>query len=125
MGLADVKDSYVRKKEIPFSSEQRWMAVKCSPKTAVSFLLCPFPPSPLHPEGSTIQVSRRKAERSQLLPRRVKYRTVRLMALRPLIIWRLLPRFWSETVVLKARFPDQRHPPGNRLKMQLLWMSIF
>ncbi|XP_045295820.1 calcium-transporting ATPase type 2C member 2 isoform X3 [Leopardus geoffroyi] len=34
MGLADVKDSYVRKKEIPFSSEQRWMAVKCSPKTA-------------------------------------------------------------------------------------------
>ncbi|XP_040299173.1 calcium-transporting ATPase type 2C member 2 isoform X2 [Herpailurus yagouaroundi] len=33
MGLAGVKDSYVRKKEIPFSSEQRWMAVKCSPKT--------------------------------------------------------------------------------------------
>uniref|UniRef100_A0A8C0JS57 Calcium-transporting ATPase n=1 Tax=Canis lupus dingo TaxID=286419 RepID=A0A8C0JS57_CANLU len=28
----DIKDSYVRKKEIPFSSEQKWMAVKCSPK---------------------------------------------------------------------------------------------
>ncbi|XP_066205031.1 calcium-transporting ATPase type 2C member 2 isoform X3 [Saccopteryx leptura] len=33
MDLSDVKDSYVRKKEIPFSSEQKWMAVKCSPKT--------------------------------------------------------------------------------------------
>uniref|UniRef100_G3UG53 Calcium-transporting ATPase n=2 Tax=Loxodonta africana TaxID=9785 RepID=G3UG53_LOXAF len=32
MGLSDSKDSYVRRKEIPFSSEQRWMAVKCSPK---------------------------------------------------------------------------------------------
>ncbi|KAM8776648.1 calcium-transporting ATPase type 2C member 2 isoform 2-T2 [Rhynchonycteris naso] len=33
MDLSDIKDSYVRKKEIPFSSEQKWMAVKCSPKT--------------------------------------------------------------------------------------------
>lgn len=32
MDLSDTKDSYVRKKEIPFSSEQKWMAVKCSPK---------------------------------------------------------------------------------------------
>ncbi|XP_058384367.1 calcium-transporting ATPase type 2C member 2 isoform X2 [Diceros bicornis minor] len=32
MNLSDIKDSYVRKKEIPFSSEQKWMAVKCSPK---------------------------------------------------------------------------------------------
>ncbi|XP_041627362.1 calcium-transporting ATPase type 2C member 2 isoform X2 [Vulpes lagopus] len=32
MDLSDIKDSYVRKKEIPFSSEQKWMAVKCSPK---------------------------------------------------------------------------------------------
>ncbi|KAM9192336.1 calcium-transporting ATPase type 2C member 2 [Dugong dugon] len=32
MGLSGIKDSYVRKKEIPFSSEQKWMAVKCSPK---------------------------------------------------------------------------------------------
>ncbi|NXH10940.1 AT2C2 ATPase, partial [Bucco capensis] len=32
MELADVKDIYVRKKEIPFSSEQRWMAVKCTLK---------------------------------------------------------------------------------------------
>ncbi|XP_006087145.1 calcium-transporting ATPase type 2C member 2 [Myotis lucifugus] len=32
MDLSDVKDSYVRKQEIPFSSEQKWMAVKCSPK---------------------------------------------------------------------------------------------
>ncbi|XP_077610302.1 calcium-transporting ATPase type 2C member 2 [Crocuta crocuta] len=32
MDLGDIKDSYVRKKEIPFSSEQKWMAVKCSPK---------------------------------------------------------------------------------------------
>ncbi|XP_004690393.1 PREDICTED: calcium-transporting ATPase type 2C member 2 [Condylura cristata] len=32
MDLSNVKDSYVRKKEIPFSSEQKWMAVKCSPK---------------------------------------------------------------------------------------------
>uniref|UniRef100_A0A8C0DP00 P-type Ca(2+) transporter n=1 Tax=Balaenoptera musculus TaxID=9771 RepID=A0A8C0DP00_BALMU len=28
----DIKDSYMRKKEIPFSSEQKWMAVQCSPK---------------------------------------------------------------------------------------------
>ncbi|XP_034528796.1 calcium-transporting ATPase type 2C member 2 [Ailuropoda melanoleuca] len=32
MDLSDIKDAYVRKKEIPFSSEQKWMAVKCSPK---------------------------------------------------------------------------------------------
>ncbi|NXX62287.1 AT2C2 ATPase, partial [Scopus umbretta] len=32
MELADIKDIYVRKKEIPFSSEQKWMAVKCTPK---------------------------------------------------------------------------------------------
>ncbi|NXN32078.1 AT2C2 ATPase, partial [Nycticryphes semicollaris] len=32
MELADIKDIYVRKKEIPFSSEQKWMAVKCSLK---------------------------------------------------------------------------------------------
>ncbi|XP_017399110.1 calcium-transporting ATPase type 2C member 2 isoform X1 [Cebus imitator] len=31
--LSDIKNSYVRKKEIPFSSEQKWMAVQCSPKT--------------------------------------------------------------------------------------------
>ncbi|XP_074864365.1 calcium-transporting ATPase type 2C member 2 isoform X2 [Carettochelys insculpta] len=29
MQLSDIKDTYVRKKEIPFSSEQKWMAVKC------------------------------------------------------------------------------------------------
>ncbi|XP_074226438.1 calcium-transporting ATPase type 2C member 2 isoform X5 [Camelus bactrianus] len=33
MDLSDIKDSYVRKKEIPFSSEQKWMAVQCSPKS--------------------------------------------------------------------------------------------
>uniref|UniRef100_A0A2K6S2B3 Calcium-transporting ATPase n=1 Tax=Saimiri boliviensis boliviensis TaxID=39432 RepID=A0A2K6S2B3_SAIBB len=33
MDLSDIKNSYVRKKEIPFSSEQKWMAVQCSPKT--------------------------------------------------------------------------------------------
>ncbi|XP_051485502.1 LOW QUALITY PROTEIN: calcium-transporting ATPase type 2C member 2 [Apus apus] len=32
MELADIKDTYVRKKEIPFSSEQKWMAVKCTLK---------------------------------------------------------------------------------------------
>ncbi|XP_057569558.1 calcium-transporting ATPase type 2C member 2 isoform X2 [Hippopotamus amphibius kiboko] len=32
MDLSDIKDAYVRKKEIPFSSEQKWMAVQCSPK---------------------------------------------------------------------------------------------
>ncbi|NWW75204.1 AT2C2 ATPase, partial [Climacteris rufus] len=32
MELADIKDSYVREKEIPFSSEQKWMAVKCTLK---------------------------------------------------------------------------------------------
>ncbi|NXN72585.1 AT2C2 ATPase, partial [Himantopus himantopus] len=32
MELADIKDTYVRKKEIPFSSEQKWMAVKCALK---------------------------------------------------------------------------------------------
>ncbi|KAI4571962.1 hypothetical protein MJG53_014068 [Ovis ammon polii x Ovis aries] len=32
MDLGDIKDSYVRKKEIPFSSEQKWMAVQCSSK---------------------------------------------------------------------------------------------
>lgn len=50
MDLSDVKDSYVRKQEIPFSSEQKWMAVKCSPKNEVSLLLSPVPPqSPRHP----------------------------------------------------------------------------
>lgn len=43
MGLSNIKDSYVRRKEIPFSSEQKWMAVKCSPKSEVRVLLCPFP----------------------------------------------------------------------------------
>nr|XP_031536785.1 calcium-transporting ATPase type 2C member 2 [Vicugna pacos] len=33
MDLSDIKDSYVRKKEIPFSSEQKWMVVQCSPKS--------------------------------------------------------------------------------------------
>ncbi|XP_048814933.1 calcium-transporting ATPase type 2C member 2 isoform X3 [Lagopus muta] len=32
MELADIKDIYARKKEIPFSSEQKWMAVKCTLK---------------------------------------------------------------------------------------------
>ncbi|XP_060109838.1 calcium-transporting ATPase type 2C member 2-like [Heteronotia binoei] len=32
MGLSDSKDNYVKKKEIPFSSEQKWMAVKCALK---------------------------------------------------------------------------------------------
>ncbi|ELW62936.1 Calcium-transporting ATPase type 2C member 2 [Tupaia chinensis] len=32
MDLGDIKESYVRKTEIPFSSEQKWMAVKCSPR---------------------------------------------------------------------------------------------
>ncbi|XP_007669837.1 calcium-transporting ATPase type 2C member 2 isoform X1 [Ornithorhynchus anatinus] len=32
MELSDIKDMYLRKKEIPFSSEQKWMAVKCTLK---------------------------------------------------------------------------------------------
>uniref|UniRef100_A0A8D2P244 P-type Ca(2+) transporter n=1 Tax=Zosterops lateralis melanops TaxID=1220523 RepID=A0A8D2P244_ZOSLA len=36
MELADIKDIYVRKKEIPFSSEQKWMAVKCTLKNQVN-----------------------------------------------------------------------------------------
>uniref|UniRef100_I3N985 P-type Ca(2+) transporter n=1 Tax=Ictidomys tridecemlineatus TaxID=43179 RepID=I3N985_ICTTR len=32
MDLGDIKDSYIRRKEIPFSSEQKWMAVRCSRK---------------------------------------------------------------------------------------------
>ncbi|XP_071423225.1 calcium-transporting ATPase type 2C member 2 [Pithys albifrons albifrons] len=32
MDLAAIKDIYVREKEIPFSSEQKWMAVKCTLK---------------------------------------------------------------------------------------------
>lgn len=36
MNLGDAKDSYTRRKEIPFSSEQKWMAVRCSPKNEVS-----------------------------------------------------------------------------------------
>lgn len=35
MELADIKDIYARKKEIPFSSEQKWMAVKCTLKNQV------------------------------------------------------------------------------------------
>lgn len=35
MELADIKDIYVRNKEIPFSSEQKWMAVKCTLKNQV------------------------------------------------------------------------------------------
>ncbi|XP_018427941.1 PREDICTED: calcium-transporting ATPase type 2C member 2, partial [Nanorana parkeri] len=30
MGLGYSRENYIRKKEIPFSSEQRWMAVRCS-----------------------------------------------------------------------------------------------
>ncbi|XP_004584279.2 calcium-transporting ATPase type 2C member 2 isoform X1 [Ochotona princeps] len=33
MDLGDVRDAYVRKKEIPFSSKQKWMAVRCSTKS--------------------------------------------------------------------------------------------
>lgn len=36
MNLGGIKESYIRKKEIPFSSEQKWMAVKCSLKNEVS-----------------------------------------------------------------------------------------
>lgn len=36
----------MRKQEIPFSSEQKWMAVKCSPKNEVSRPLCPLLPLP-------------------------------------------------------------------------------
>ncbi|KAM6430114.1 calcium-transporting ATPase type 2C member 2 [Liasis olivaceus] len=32
MDLSDIKDTYVWTKEIPFSSEQKWMAVKCALK---------------------------------------------------------------------------------------------
>ncbi|XP_077144998.1 calcium-transporting ATPase type 2C member 2 isoform X2 [Ranitomeya variabilis] len=32
MGLGNASENYIRKKEIPFSSEQRWMAVKCADK---------------------------------------------------------------------------------------------
>ncbi|KAK7830309.1 hypothetical protein U0070_018817 [Myodes glareolus] len=32
MNLGGAKESYTRRKEIPFSSEQKWMAVRCSPK---------------------------------------------------------------------------------------------
>ncbi|KAM9301958.1 calcium-transporting ATPase type 2C member 2 [Gastrophryne carolinensis] len=32
LGLGGAKESFIRKKEIPFSSEQRWMAVKCAEK---------------------------------------------------------------------------------------------
>ncbi|XP_040266480.1 LOW QUALITY PROTEIN: calcium-transporting ATPase type 2C member 2 [Bufo bufo] len=32
MGLGNARENYIRKKEIPFSSEQRWMAVKCVDK---------------------------------------------------------------------------------------------
>uniref|UniRef100_A0A803SRY6 Calcium-transporting ATPase n=1 Tax=Anolis carolinensis TaxID=28377 RepID=A0A803SRY6_ANOCA len=32
MELSDIKDTYIRRKEIPFSSEQKWMAVKCTMK---------------------------------------------------------------------------------------------
>lgn len=33
MDLGDSRDAYVRKQEIPFSSEQKWMAVRCSAKS--------------------------------------------------------------------------------------------
>lgn len=56
MDLSDIKDAYVRKKEIPFSSEQKWMAVKCSRKNEVS------PSAPptlsLHPKERKTQASR-------------------------------------------------------------------
>lgn len=32
MEMSDIKDIYIRTKEIPFSSEQKWMAVKCTQK---------------------------------------------------------------------------------------------
>ncbi|KAM6177471.1 calcium-transporting ATPase type 2C member 2 [Erethizon dorsatum] len=32
MDLGDIKDTYVRQKEIPFSSVQKWMAVRCHPR---------------------------------------------------------------------------------------------
>ncbi|XP_066570048.1 calcium-transporting ATPase type 2C member 2 isoform X2 [Amia ocellicauda] len=33
MGMQSVKENYSRKKELPFSSENKWMAVKCAHKT--------------------------------------------------------------------------------------------
>ncbi|XP_077309540.1 calcium-transporting ATPase type 2C member 2 [Lithobates pipiens] len=32
MGMGNSRENYIRKKEIPFSSEQKWMAVKCTDK---------------------------------------------------------------------------------------------
>lgn len=57
MNLGDAKESYTRRKEIPFSSEQKWMAVRCSPKNEVSLavvkrvsLWCPGWPGRLLPQ---------------------------------------------------------------------------
>ncbi|XP_015223594.2 calcium-transporting ATPase type 2C member 2 [Lepisosteus oculatus] len=36
MGIESVKEDYIRKKELPFSSEQRWMAVRCASKNQES-----------------------------------------------------------------------------------------
>lgn len=57
MDLSDIKDSYVRKKEIPFSSEQKWMAVECRPKNEVSVsppLSYPPPQSKMQPSGRSV-----------------------------------------------------------------------
>ncbi|XP_019490363.1 PREDICTED: calcium-transporting ATPase type 2C member 2 [Hipposideros armiger] len=65
MDLSDIKDSYVRKKEIPFSSEQKWMAVKCSRKNEVSGVgynsqgtVCLLPTKEVIKEFSNISVGK-------------------------------------------------------------------
>lgn len=75
MDLGDIKDSYIRKKEIPFSSEQKWMAVQCSSKNEVRLSLCPLPAPTPTPAKQNAEV-RRWVSSSQLLlwhPKTWKY----------------------------------------------------
>lgn len=58
MDLGDIKDSYIRKKEIPFSSEQKWMAVQCSSKNEVRLSLCPLPAPTPTPAKQNAEVRR-------------------------------------------------------------------
>lgn len=42
MGLDGVQQDYIRKAEYPFSSEQKWMAVKCVHRTQQVSFCFPF-----------------------------------------------------------------------------------
>lgn len=119
MDLSDIKDSYVRKQEIPFSSEQKWMAVKCSPKNEVSLLLGPFPPHPPLPQIEQMQTSARGV--SFIASVRFQTHDSIVTTIKSLAILGLL-RFFNRVPGLPRGVPV---PTGKLLEMLVLALARF